>query len=64
MEKKVGLKQHLLEIASKETIKDIQTGMLLTIAHMEAYETNEYVTLSEICMEMYQIQQNENNKQN
>jgi hypothetical protein len=62
MEKKVGLKQHLLEIASQETIHDIQCGMLLTIAHMEAYQTDEYVTLSEICTQMYQIQQNENNK--
>ena len=62
MEKKVELKEYLLRIAAKETNKDMQTGMLLAIMHMEAYDTEEYITFSEICMQMYQIQQNENNK--
>lgn len=49
MEKKIGFKDYLLEIAVKETNKDLQTGLLLALMHLEAYETGEYITFSEIC---------------
>lgn len=60
MEKKVkDFKKYLLEIAAKESHKDIQMGMLLSIMHLQGYETGEYVTLSEIAYEMYKIIEDE-----
>jgi hypothetical protein len=50
------LKEHLITIAANEKNKDLQFGMLLMITHMEAYLTGEYITFSEICIQMYNKQ--------
>ena len=58
MEKKIeDIREDLLVLAAKESNKDIQMGFLLSIYHIDNYQTDDYSPLSAICYQMYKKQE-------